>query len=94
MTAFTDRQLRERDRDVRPREITGELDFGLRFAVQHLRKAGPKMLKPRMSEAPLVIFTDWACDEETSIEGVLFEVGQRPEVFGCTLRDDGATRSK
>ena len=36
----------------------------------------------------MVSFTDGACEEATTIGGVLLVPGQRPEVFGCALRGE------
>jgi len=70
-----------------PRKITEDLEFGLRFAVSHLKSAGPRKVRPKPNEAPAIVFTDGACEDTTSIGGVLFLPGSVPEVFGCTLRE-------
>ena len=87
LTAFVARRLSEWASYMGPRRITDELEFGLRFAVSHLKSAGPRKVRPKSDEAPAIVFTDGACEDTTSIGGVLFLPGCVPEVFGCTLRE-------
>ncbi len=44
--------------------VTEELACALEFAKRHLSSAGPKMLKPRDSSKPVLVFTDGACEDE------------------------------
>ena len=87
LTAFVSRRLSEWASYMGPRQITEDLEFGLRFAVSHLMSAGPRKVRPKSDEAPAIVFTDGACEDTTSIGGVLFLPGCVPEVFGCTLRE-------
>lgn len=69
--------------------------IGLQFAVDHLKLAGPRVLRPKSELRPAVVFTDGACEDEgTSIGGVLFKDGQRPQVFRCVLAQEDVEELK
>ena len=86
MTGFVAKLLSEWASSFGGRKISEELEFGLQFAVDHLKLAGPRVLSPKSELPPAVVFTDGACEDDgTSIGGVLFIDGQRPLVFGCVL---------
>lgn len=86
LTAFVSRRLSEWASYMGPRKVTEDLEFGLRFAVAHLKSAGPRKIRPKSNDAPAIVFTDGACEDMTSIGGVLFLPGCVPEVFGCSAR--------
>lgn len=94
MTAYVARMLSERAREVRPRLVPEELRYGLRFAVEHLKAAAPRVLYPKKSSLPVMVYTDGACEDTTSIGGVLFVPGQRPQAFGCELSDADVAKWK
>ena len=87
LTAYVARALSEWASLPGPRMLTEEMEFGLRFAVSHLKSAGPRRIRPKSDEPPVLIFTDGACEDSTSIGGVLIAPGMQPEAFGCVLRE-------
>ena len=75
------------------RSITPELSLLLSVSLDALKSAKPRVVKCREAEAPVVIFIDGACEPEgTSIGGIMFCPGRRPEAFGALL-DDETVRS-
>ena len=96
MAAFVARMLSERAREFKPRLIPDDLRFGLRFAVRHLEEAAPRILNPKSDDKPIIVFTDGACEDVTTISGVMFVPGEPPQAFGCELRegDIAAWKSK
>ena len=88
LTAYVARALSEWAAVPGPRELTAEMEYGLRFAVEHLKEAGPRRIRPKSDEPPILIFTDGACEEFTSIGGVLLAPGKQPEVFGCIMKEE------
>ena len=67
--------------------VPEELEYGLRFAVKHLKEAAPRVLYPKRCLPPIVVYTDGACEDRTSIGGVLFVPGRQPQAFGCEMSD-------
>ena len=80
-----------------PRIASEELQLGLRFAIRHLETAGPRILGPRGTEKPILVFVDGACEAETSVGGVLLEEGRPALCFGAVVgtetSDSWKTRS-
>jgi len=87
LTAFVARRLSEWSSYMGARKIPEDLEYGLRFAVAHLKSAGPRVIRPKSEEPPIIVFTDGACEDRTSIGGVVFVPGRAPETFGCVLRE-------
>lgn len=96
LTAVVSRKLSEWSSYMGARRISEDLEYGLKFAVAHLKSAGPRVIRPKSEEPPIVVFTDGACEDCTSIGGVVFVPGRAPETFGCVLREEDITdwRSK
>jgi hypothetical protein len=73
------------------RQLTPEMIVGLRSVKGSLGAAGPRIVEPCSSVPPVLIFTDGACEPEgTSVGGVLFSPGNRPQVFGARLTRSAA----
>ena len=68
-----------------PRIASEELQLGLRFAIHHLETAGPRILRPRGTEKPILVFVDGACEAETSLGGLLLEEGCPALCFGAVV---------
>jgi hypothetical protein len=63
-----------------------ELRAALLHARNYLSSAGPRLLRPQLAEDPVLIFTDGACEETTSIGGVLIHKGT-VQCFGAVVPD-------
>ena len=50
--------------------------------------ADPREIRGKSETPPVYVFTDGACEDETSIGGIIFCPGERPQAFGCVLRDE------
>ena len=73
--------------DQRARPPTDELRLALAHATIHLETAGPRVIGPRRSEPPALIFTDGACEPEgTTAGGVLID-GSVIQCFGFKTSD-------
>lgn len=68
-----------------PRPVSDELRVAMRCAIKHLSTAGPRVINPESTEPPLLVFIDGACEETTSIGGVLLDPRGRCEYFGATV---------
>ena len=55
------------------------------FAVKHLKTACPRVITPVTSVPPCLIFVDGACEDETSVGGVLIDPLGMPEFFGAVV---------
>ena len=71
----------------RRRPVSEEMRQGLTFAVTHLEAAGPRQIGPRRHQPPVLVFTDGACEDETSVGGVLFD-GAVVEYFGAIVTEE------
>lgn len=68
------------------RRLTDEMSLALRSLQLVLDSAGPRVVEPRSLDEPIIIFTDGACEPSGStIGGIIFIRGMRPEVFGARL---------
>ena len=76
------------------RRISADIELGLAFAIEHLKDAGPRVIRAKSEDPPIYIFTDGACEDETSVGGVLFGEGLRPQAFGCVLADEDIAKWK
>ena len=56
-----------------------------RTGVAALKRAGPRHIGPRRSQPPALLFTDGACEEATSIGGVLIVPGAQVQYFGAIV---------
>ena len=63
-----------------------ELILALQHARGHLLSAGPRLLHPQKFEEPVLIFTDGACEDITSVGGVLIHKGL-VQCFGAVVPD-------
>lgn len=45
-------------------------------------------MRPKSADPPIVVFTDGACEDSTSIGGVIFVPVCALETFGCVLREE------
>ena len=61
-----------------------ELKIALEAANRYLLTAGPRKLGPRSLEAPVLVFTDGACEDSAPIGGVMMD-GERVEYFGAVM---------
>lgn len=69
--------------------LTDEMRSSLTSVCLALLSAGPRIVKSSCNIPPIVIFTDGACEPEgTSIGGMFFEHGSRPQAFGAMLSDE------
>ena len=68
------------------KRITEEVRDSLSSVMGALRGAGPRVISFSGEEKPIVVFIDGACEEDcTSIGGILFEHGKRPQAFGAVM---------
>ena len=86
LTAYVARALSEWASLPGLRGLTEEMELDLRLALHYLKHAGPRKVRPKSDEPQVLIFTDGACEDLTSIGGLLLAPGMRPEVFGCVMR--------
>ena len=71
-----------------PRRPTEELRLALAHATIHLETAGPRVIGPRKSQKPILLFTDGACEEDgTSVGGVLVN-GDDIQCFGFRVVEE------
>ena len=71
----------------KPALPTEELKLALAHGALHLKTAGPRRIKPSRNEAPVLVFTDGACEEEgTTVGGVLI-AGEVVECFGFKISE-------
>ena len=61
-----------------------EMVLALKHARDHFLSSGPRTLHPQCTEAPILVFTDGACEDVTSIGGVLID-GDVQECFGAIV---------
>jgi hypothetical protein len=71
------------------RPPSDELRFALPLAIKHLEGAGPRTVQPISDALPVLIFSDGACEETTSVGAVLIDPLGANEYFGATV--GGAT---
>ena len=70
------------------RKLTLEMKAGLNALDQIMSSAGPRLVEPISAMPPIIIFTDGACEATgSSIGGIIFIPGRRPEAFGALLTD-------
>jgi len=66
--------------------LTLEMEAILMSVCEALSNARPKIIRPRWSCSPVIVFTDGACEDQcTSVGGVIFEAGGNPEAFGAIM---------
>jgi hypothetical protein len=71
------------------RKLDDALVEALGLVTGSLCRAGPKVVMPISFEAPVLIFTDGACEPEgTTIGGAIFIPGLQPECFGAKISDE------
>jgi hypothetical protein len=71
------------------RKLTTEMALAIGSIGDTLEASGPKVIKVHTGLRPVVIFTDGACEEDsTSIGGVLFRDDDQVEAFGAELHPD------
>ena len=63
-----------------------EMKHALSTAIHHLAIAGPRVVKPSSDTAPVVVFTDGACEATTTIGGVIFD-GDFVQCFGAQVSE-------
>ena len=69
--------------------MTDEMCLALEAVGPALGAAGSRIVEPRTSARPVLIFTDGACEDlGASIGGVIFPPGGRPEAFGAMLTEE------
>jgi hypothetical protein len=61
-----------------------ELLSALAHAKDYLASAGPRIVRPQVSDRPVIVFTDGACEDRTTIGGVLFD-GDLIQCFGAVV---------
>ena len=61
-----------------------EMILALQHARNHFTCSGPRVLHPQCADAPVLVFTDGACEEVTSVGGVLVD-GDVRECFGAVV---------
>ena len=71
-----------------PRPPSEELLLALSAAVQHLEDAGPRLITPVSTRAPLLVFVDGACEEHASIGAVLVDPEGENQYFGAQVSED------
>ena len=70
------------------RWLAGEIRVSVEMVMDTLWIAGPRIVKMVRNVMPIIVFTDGACEKEfTSIGGIIFEQGKRPEAFGAVMSD-------
>ena len=67
------------------RKPTPELVVGLDLIEGFMVTAGPRVVGPLDTRPPILIFTDGACEDITTVGGVLFEPGRRSEFFSSLV---------
>ena len=70
------------------RWLTEEMRLALRKGADALLTAGPRVIGPVSKEPPVIIFTDGACEADTSIGGVIFDPQRKcyeVEYFGAVV---------
>ena len=71
-----------------PRVVTAEVVFLLSQAVLHLQNAGPRRIDPICADAPCLVFVDGACEDLTSVGGVLVDPLGQSQFFGAVIDAD------
>jgi hypothetical protein len=66
--------------------VDEELLLALIHARDYLLSAGPRLLRPQCTDQPALIFTDGACEELTTIGGVLI-LNDTVQCFGAVVPD-------
>ena len=68
------------------RRLTKEMEWALESIEGALGAAGPRIVESITCENPVLVFTDGACESSgTTVGGVVFIQGMRPQVFGGKL---------
>ena len=68
------------------RWLTNEMSFALHAAVSALSSAGPRKIGPPSGRKPVLIFTDGACEDCTSVGGMLYDPNDECiECFGAVV---------
>ena len=69
----------------RARPPSEELKLAIAHGLRHLETAGPRVIGPRRSERPVLVFTDGGCElDGTTVGGVIFD-GPVVQFFGCKV---------
>eukprot|EP00973_Karenia_brevis_P005302 725379-Karenia_brevis.AAC.1 len=64
------------------------LEWALADLKSKLLEAPPRVVGPRSAVPPIIVFTDGACEDRTSIGGVLVLPSGRLEAFGAVVSQD------
>jgi hypothetical protein len=71
------------------RKLSEELSEAIGSIGETLEMSGPRVIKENTGQRPVLVFTDGACEEEsTSIGGVLFHDDDQVEAFGAEIHPD------
>ena len=68
--------------------LSDPLRRSLTDLIEVLATSPPKVLQRKNTLPPLLVFTDGACEETTSVGAVLIDPAGSVEYFGAVLRDD------
>ena len=79
------RMLSQWTADGLPHPLTKAIRTTFSWTMERLLVAGPREISPPSDVAPIVIFTDGACEEEVSVGGIMFTREGRVEAFGAVL---------
>jgi len=71
-----------------PLKLTAEVVEALRSTMASLESAGPRSISPQVSEQPVLLFTDGACEEVTTVGGIIFTPCGAIEYFGAVLTQE------
>ena len=66
--------------------MSPELLRGLDWLIHHFKTAGPRVVSDAHDTPPVLVYTDGACEDNgTTVGGILFQQGEKPQCFGARL---------
>ena len=69
-------------KDGKTGKLTDDLRLGLRWLVDHFKEAGPRVITGARNRAPVIVFSDGACEEAgTTVGAVVFDPESEAESF-------------